>query len=438
MDLDSSIMRAAGMRERDRRHVWHTWTPLREDRAQAMFSHGEGYRVWDVDGKEYIDATSCALSAVCGYRHPELDAAVERQLRRLHHFDLSAGSHEPAGLLAERIASYLPDGLSRTLFVNSGSEGFEAAMMIAAAHHAHLGRPRSRMVSFARGYHGSTLLCRSLSALPRVGHLFEAPLPVTHVELPAAPARLRRPDALQPLMRAFERAFGDDPGDLPMAVAVEPFLNVGGGIMLPPGFLPALRRLCDRTGTLLVLDEIFTGYGRTGRMFAHQHEPGAEPDILVTSKGLSGGYVPIGAVTVKEHLHQGFRHDPVLGGLRYGHTNSGHALACAAALATLDLLDKHDLPHQAEVLGARLLERLAPLAATGRVADVRGLGLITVVELATPEAATRLVAQARRRGLLLRRQGPEGLAVMAAPPLTIDQQGIDTLADRLWLALADQ
>ncbi|MFF7260968.1 aspartate aminotransferase family protein [Streptomyces sp. NPDC008159] len=418
------------VRERDRRHVWHTWTPLAADRSALTVSHGAGHQVWDIDGRAYVDAS--ALNSTCGYAHPDVLRAIVDQASRLHHFDLSVAGHRPAGLLAERLAGHLPADLTKTLFVNSGSEGFDAALMMAVSYWAHLGRPRSRVVTFARSYHGATLLSRSLSTLPRNRHLLAEPLPVTRVELPLEARELRHADSLPALLAAFEQAIGHDPDDLPAAVVVEPFLNVGGAVMLPPGFLRELRALCDATGTLLVLDEVFTAYGRCGAMFATLRE-GVTPDILVSSKGLSGGYVPIAAVTVRQRVHDTFDRDPVIGGLRYGHTTSGHAVACAAGLATLDVLERQRLPERAERLGADLLRRLAPLADAPGVVDVRGLGLILVVETAAPELATDVLARARENGLLLRQVGA---AVMAVPPLVIDDEGATAVVDGLYGAVS--
>jgi adenosylmethionine-8-amino-7-oxononanoate aminotransferase len=420
-----------GSRARDSRYLWHPWSPPAGDQAWRMMARGEGYRVWDVEGREFIDAS--ALNSTCGYAHPEVMAAIGGQLARLHMVDLSAASCEPAGLLAERIASYLPPVLSKTLLVNSGSEGIEAAVMIAASYWSHVGRQRSRVVAFARAYHGSTLVSRSLSGLPFTDHPFREPLPVTHVELPASPRELREPGSLPLLLGGFERAIGNDPSDLPIAVVVEPLLNVGGGVVLPAGFLRGLSGLCAATGTLLIADEVFTGYGRTGRMFACQHED-VVPDILVSSKGLAGGYLPITAVTVKQRIHDTFNDDhSVRGGLRYGHTTSGHAVACAAALATLDVIEKEDLAERSRYLGARLLGRLAPLAGDGEVCDVRGLGLVLTVEMSSVDAANRLMLRAQDAGLLLRQQGQ---AVMAVPPLIIDDRGADEIAARLERCLA--
>ncbi|MFF7974921.1 aminotransferase class III-fold pyridoxal phosphate-dependent enzyme [Streptomyces sp. NPDC007905] len=178
---------------------------------------------------------------------------------------------------------------------------------------------------------------------------------------------------------------------------------------------------------------MFTAYGRCGAMFATLREQ-VTPDILVSSKGLSGGYVPIAAVTVRRHVHDTFDRDPVIGGLRYGHTTSGHAVACAAALATLDVLEKQRLPERAERLGTDLVGRLAPLTGTPGVRDVRGLGLILVVETDSPDRASRILARARERGLLLRQVGA---AVMAVPPLVIDDAGAAAVVDGLTEAVVD-
>ncbi|TDC82872.1 aspartate aminotransferase family protein [Micromonospora sp. KC606] len=272
-----------------------------------------------------------ALNSTCGYAHPAVVRSLAEQASRLQHVDLSLSTHELAGVLAERLAAYLPGPLNRTLLVNSGSEGFDAAVLMAVQVAGHAGHPRSRIVSSARGYQGATLLSRSLSSLPRNRHPLPAPLPVTLVELPVPPRQLRRPESLPLLLEAFSRAIDADPADPPAAVVVEPFLNVGGGVVLPDGFLPGLRRLCDEAGALLVVDEVFTAYGRCGRMFAVNRED-VIPDIVVTSKGLAGGYAAIPAVTVTDRVYDSFSADPVIGGLRYGHTTSGHAVACAADL----------------------------------------------------------------------------------------------------------
>ncbi|MEU2085513.1 aminotransferase class III-fold pyridoxal phosphate-dependent enzyme [Streptomyces albus] len=418
-------------RERDRRHLWHPWSSVRQPADdRPILVAGEGCRVRDVTGARYLDAMASAMNSSCGYAHPALLEAARRQLELLPHFDLSAASHLPAGLAAERIAGLLPAGLERTFFVNSGSEATEAAVRIAHDHWTNRDEPRDRLVTFAAGYHGTTLVAQHLSGLPTNAIHGTAPFPVTRVELPLEPAALRTPEALTLLANAFERAVLDGPP--PAAVMVEPLLNVGGGVVLPDGFLRALRTLCDRTGALLIVDEVFCGFGRTGRMFGFQHD-GVTPDLVTMSKGISGGYVPFAALTTTDEVYRSFAADPLLGGLRYGHTTGGHAVACAVALAVLDVIEERGLVGSAARLGAELLAGLAPLAEHPEVTDVRGLGLVATVECRQPESAAALVAEAKRQGVLLRQQGR---AVMAIPPLVIDAAEVAELVRAVEQAVA--
>ena len=413
---------------RDARHVWHPWSPAVPVVPRVLLDRGDGYHVWDIDGRRYIDGISSALNVTCGHRHPVLRQAIADQLDRLCHVDLSVSGHEPAALLAERIAGLMPDGLDRTLFVNSGSEAAEAAVRIATDYWRHVGRPRRRIVTFARGYHGTTVLGQSLSGLPHTAHPMRSPVPVSRVQLPCDPRDLRGIGGLADLLDEFDRALwaGTGPTDV-AAIMVEPFLNVGGGVVLPPRLLRGLAERCTETGALLVLDEVFTGYGRTGRMFGFDHD-GVRPDIVMTSKGLCGGYLPLGAVTVTQQVYDAFRHSPGGGMLHYGHTTSGHAVACSAALAALSVLERDGLVARAERLGRRLIDLLAALGEAPQVADVRGLGLVVVVELDTREAADRVSAGCQARGLLVRQQMT---SVMVVPPLIVDEAGIDEIAEAL-------
>lgn len=406
------------IRERDRKYVCHPWSPMSEDRSKHTFERGDGYKVWDIDGKEYIDC--CSLNSTCGYGNHDIATPAYQQLIKFHGTDLSLASHPPVGELAERIASFLPNELSKTLFVNSGSEGIEAAVFIAASYWEQIGQPRHRLISFADGYHGSTIATRTITQLPRVVQPFDHPITSTYVELPAKPKDLHKPENLQPLLDAFEKALKDDDTP-PMAVVVEPLLNVGGGIKLPKGFLAGLRKLCNDTGALLILDEVFTAYARTGKMFAFQHED-MHPDILVSSKGLAGGYMPITAVTMTKDIHTTFSKDIHIGGLRYGHTTSGHAVACIAALATLDLIERESLCERADKFGNKLVEEFSQYKGQGDIVDVRGMGLIFILELPTYEIGAKFKEVAESKGLLVRQSGP---AIKVVPPLTIDEDGIN-------------
>jgi adenosylmethionine-8-amino-7-oxononanoate aminotransferase len=326
----------------------------------------------------------------------------------------------------------MPPELSRTLLTNSGTEGIEAALLIAGMYAQLSGEPRTRVVTFARGYHGSTLLSREMSGLPHLAHPFASPLDVTRIDLPLSARETRDVAGLPALVEEFRRALLDvEPP--PLAVLIEPLLNVGGGVVLPAGFLTEVRRLCDESGALLVLDEVSTGYGRTGRMFAFQHDD-VVPDIVVTSKGLAAGYAPISAVNVRESIYRQFEQDPLVGGLRFGQTTSGHAISCAAALATLDVIERDGLVERADRAGRLLTSRIVSVADGDTVADVRGLGLFVSVEFTREPDAERVVAEAEARGLLLRRQGA---VVMLVPPLTVDDAALESIADRFAAALKE-
>lgn len=399
--------------------LWHPWNPATAHDGRTVIDHGTGYTVTDANGRTYIDAISGALNANCGHGNTRIAAAAQRQLRRIAHFDLGVATHEPARALADELAALLPDGQWHTVFVNSGSEATELAIKLAHDYWRNVGEPRTHVVSFADGYHGSTLLAKSLTLLP--GNAADVPVgfPITHVSLPMPAWQLRdaEPGAL---LARFADAIATRPT---AAVIVEPLLNVGGGIVLPRGFLRGLRDLCDRTGTLLITDEVFCGLGRTGRMFGFEHD-GAVPDVVTTSKGLAAGYVPIAAVTANDRVFDSYTTDV----LRYGHTTGGHAVACAAGLEVLRILGEQRLVANAAARGSELLDALAPLAESPGVVDVRGLGLVVTVEFASNEFADEVAARTLAAGVLLRRQRHH---LMAIPPLVIDQRGTAELAGRI-------
>jgi adenosylmethionine-8-amino-7-oxononanoate aminotransferase len=404
--------------------LWHPWNPPTAQRDRTVIDHGLGYTVTDARGRTYIDAMSGALNAHCGHANTELVAAAAEQLGRLAHVDLGVAAHQPAVALAERLGGLLPAGTGwHTVFVNSGSEATELAVKLAHDYWRNLGRPRTHIMSLADGYHGGTLLARSLTALP--GNTADVPVgfPITRITLPTNAQRLRT-GSPEPLLERFADAIRHEPA---AAVIVEPLLNVGGGIVLPDGFLTGLRELCDATGTLLILDEVFCGLGHTGRMFGFEHA-GVVPDIVTCSKGLGAGYIPIAAVTAASKIYDSYVDDV----LRYGHTTGGHAVACAVGLAVLDILAEQRLPENAAARGAELLTALRPLAALPGVRDVRGLGLVVTVEFADETTAERAATLALDAGVILRRQRRH---LMAIPPLVIDERGTAELADRMLTAI---
>ncbi|MFF2618798.1 aspartate aminotransferase family protein [Kitasatospora sp. NPDC058046] len=427
-------------RRADSGHLWHPWSPIRSDSPRLFLTSGEGCRVTDDTGRSYLDLRAGTLNATVGYGEQRVVDAIARQARQLMTWDLAEVATEPAALLAERIAALCPQGLSRTLFCNSGSEGVEAALKIARMFHWITGdKERTVVASWADGYHGATTagIAATGAAFRRDG---AGPLPegFLHLATPrcaACAAGAPGHECRVPGVGEWEAQLAAVGAHRVAAILVEPVLSVGGVVVPPDGTLAALRALCERHGILLIADEVATGIGRTGHMLGFQHDlgDGTGPDIVVTSKGLAGGYAPLAAVTVREDIYEAFADDPYLGGLRHGHTTGGHATSCAAALAVLDIVEGEDLPARAAAVGRAVREQLsADLAGNPAVREVRGRGLLIGVETSSIGAAQDVAALAQRAGVLVRAFGP---VLTIAPPLVITEAdalaGARTVVDAL-------
>jgi adenosylmethionine-8-amino-7-oxononanoate aminotransferase len=433
----SQALAADDLAELDRRHLWHPWTPAAALADPLLIVAGRGCEVTDARGKRYLDARSGQFNAAVGYGHPRVLAAIEAQARTLMTYTLLGASNQPAVQLAARLAERLGEPLTRTFFCNSGSEATEAAVKIARMYHGLRGQPdRTLVLSLADGYHGTTLAAVSMSASP-VGWAGCGPLPGGFATIPTPRCSdCATGDAHDrctvPGPEALADAIHEHGADRVAAFIVEPVLGVGGIIPLPDGYLRGVREICDRYGILLIVDEVTTGFGRTGTWFAHQRD-GIRPDVITTAKGLTGGYLPLAAVTTTPAVADTFAGDPMFGGFRHGHTTSGHGIAAAAALAVLDVLEDDGLvDHAATVgarLGGRLVERLAGLAG---VRDVRGVGLLAGIELDSFERALAVVAACRRDGVIVR---CEGTVIAVAPPLIVTAAQVDRIVDTLHAAV---
>ncbi|MFD0424270.1 aminotransferase family protein [Streptomyces parvus] len=393
--------------------LWRPWTPITQQAGSLRIVEALGNRVRDVEGNWYLDGISGVLNASCGHGHPRLIEAATQQLQRLVHYDPMVSSHDPAETLAARLAELLPGDLNETVLLNSGSEATEAALRIALQYWRNLGEHRDRVITFEAAYHGTTFLAQQLSKLPFTVSEWTPPFPIEHVALPAAPRELRTEEGADALIAAFAQAL--EAGPPAAAVMVEPLLGLGGCVVLPAGFLARLRELCDRHGALLILDEVFCGFGRTGRMFGFEHE-GITPDLVTMSKGISGGYVPLAAVTVTSRIKETFVREPVAQGLRYGHTTGGHAVASAVGNTVLDVMADEKLVENAAAQGNALLEGLRKLEASPLITDVRGLGLVVAIEADTPESAAAIAEASARAGVMTR---AERGVIRIAPPLTL-------------------
>ncbi|MEX0174083.1 aspartate aminotransferase family protein [Streptomyces sp. LMG1-1-1.1] len=393
--------------------LWRPWTPITQQAESLRIVEARGNRVRDADGNWYLDGISGVLNASCGHGHPRLIEAASRQFRQLVHYDPMVSSHDPAETLASRLAELLPGELNETCLLNSGSEATEAALRIALQYWRNIGEDRNRVITFEAAYHGTTYLAQQLSGLPFTVSEWVPPFPIDHVALPAPAREMRTEESADALIARFARAL--ESGPPAAAVMAEPLLGLGGCVVLPAGFLARLRKLCDDHGALLILDEVFCGFGRTGRMFGFDHD-GITPDIVTMSKGISGGYVPLAAVAVTSSIKETFVREPVVQGLRYGHTTGGHAVASAVANTVLDIMADEKLVENSATQGAALLDGLRKLASSPLITDVRGLGLVVAVETDSPESGAAIAAAAARAGVMTRH---ERGVIRIAPPLTL-------------------
>jgi acetylornithine/succinyldiaminopimelate/putrescine aminotransferase len=363
-----------------------------------------GATVWDDRGLPYLDLLAGMGVANVGHTHPEVVAAVRAQAERhLHVMVYGELVQESQVRLAARLAGLLPTGLDVAYFTSSGTEAVEGALKTARKHTG-----RSRLVAFEGGFHGDTLGALSIGGNAVYRRPFEPLLP--DVEL------LPFDDVAA--LAAIDRRTA--------AVVVEP-VQAEGGVRIPSaGFLPALRQRCDRTGALLVLDEVVTGFGRTGRLFAHEHAA-VVPDLLVLAKALGGG-LPLGAFVGSRTVMSTLAHDPPLAHVT---TFGGHPLSCAAGLAALEIVLRDDLAGRAAALGRSLLERLGALRGRGGLVAVRGIGLLLGLEFEAPAACARFAARALARRLVLNWTLHRDTVIRLAPPLVLGPAEADDAVRRI-------
>ncbi len=419
----------------DRRHVWHPYAPMPavEDPLVVESAHGVRLRVSDPDGgtRELVDGMSSWWAAIHGYRHPVLDAAVREQLGRMSHVMFGGLTHEPGVRLAARLAEITPEPLEHVFLCDSGSIAVEVAIKMCLQYWRSAGRPeRRRLLTWRGGYYGDTFHPMSLCD-PETGmhHLWSGILP-DQVFVDAPP-----PGVDAPVDPAYLRAVAgvlEARGDEVAAVIVEPVVQGAGGMRFHhPGYLCALRELADRAGALLVFDEIATGFGRTGELFAAAHA-GVSPDVMCVGKAMTGGYVTMAATLCTPRVAEGIARGevPVLA---HGPTFMGNPLAAAVSLASIDLLLAGDWRADVGRIEAGLRTGLAPARDVPGVRDVRVLGAIGVVQLDGPVDVARASAAAVARGVWLR---PFADLVYAMPPYVAGDEEVALVAEAMVAAAA--
>jgi adenosylmethionine-8-amino-7-oxononanoate aminotransferase len=423
----------------DRRHVWHAFTQMAEYEPLILES-GRGCVLTDIDGREYVDGVSSLWCNVHGHRHPRIDAAIGAQLGRLAHGTLLGASHPPAIQLAKRLADLAPGDLNHVFFSSDGSSAVEVALKLAFQYWRQCEDPqpqRTKFLAFTEAYHGDTIGSVSVGGVPRFHDMFRPLLfEVVRAAAPnprALPAGVTLEQANQFYLGKLEVLLAEHHKEL-AAIIIEPLVQCAAGmIMHPPGFLRGVAELAARYDALLIADEIATGFGRTGTMFACEQEQ-VTPDLLCLGKGITGGYLPLAATIATPRIWRAFLGDySEQKTFFHGHTYSGNPLAAAAALASLDVFQEEDTLRELQPKVARLGDHLSRLATHPRVADARQTGLIAGVELVKDKAREEPYASEDRvgwkvcrdvldRGLWIR---PLGDVLVFMPPLAVSLDQID-------------
>lgn len=400
-------------------HIWLPYAQMRTLPAPVAISRTEGSRLYLADGRELVDGVGSWWTSVHGYNRAELLDAARAQMAKMPHIMLGGLAHEPAYRLASRLAALTPGDLSRVFFTESGSVAVEVAMKTAIQYFRNrTGEQRTKFVSFLGGYHGDTLATMSVCD-PDEGmhHMFRGALAEQYVvALPETRDQIR---ALETLLATDKKI---------AAILIEPLIQGAGGMrMHSPQVLKTLRRLCDQAGVLLIFDEIFTGFGRTGEMFA-ANRAGVTPDIMCLGKAITGGVTPLAATIASSKVYAAFHTENPDHALMHGPTYTGHALACAVANAGLDLFADGSLLKRVKKLEASLTSALAPAKEIDSVADVRILGAVAAVEMAEAfplEAARKWFID---QGTFIR---PLGRTVYLSPAYAISEEDLSRLTSAI-------
>ena len=427
----------------DRETVWHAFTQMAEYEP-LVIERAFGCTLVDLDGREYLDGTSSLWCNLHGHRHPRLDAALRAQLDQVAHTTNLGASNPTTIRLAERLVQLAPAGLNHVFFSDDGATAVEVALKLAFQYWRQRPDPRpnkTAYLAFDAAYHGDTLGSVSVGGVERFHAMFR-PLLFDVVRAPAPdayrlPAGVSADGACDHYLAELERRFAEHHERL-AAVVIEPLVQCAAGMLMhPPGFLAGVRRLATKYDVLLIADEVAVGFGRTGKLFACEHEQ-VSPDLLCLAKGLTGGYLPMAATLATTELWQAFlgRYDEAKT-FFHGHTYGGNPLGAAVALASLDVFEEERTLERVAARADQLEVRLAKFAEHTHVGSVRQRGLIAGIELVKDRASNtpygwtvkrgqRVCDAARERGVLLR---PLGNVVVLMPPLAISEAELDCICD---------
>lgn len=440
------------LQEKDRRYLWHPYTQMKDyaGRDLLLIDRAEGIRLIDEQGRSYYDTISSWWCIVHGHNHPAIKAAIARQLERVEQVLLAGTSHEAAILLAEKLVAMTPDNLAKVFYSDNGSTACEIAIKMSLQYWQHVGQPqRKELVALERGYHGDTIGTMSLGGVPEFHGVFADLLFDSH-RLPSpycyrCPMGLAQESCDCQCLDSFAELLASR-GERIAALIVEPLIQAAGGMVIYPAkHLQKAAALCKEYGVHLVLDEVATGFGRTGTMFAME-QAGVSPDFLCLSKGLTGGCLPMAATLTTEEVYQAFYGDYSEGRTFFhGHTFTGNPVAAAAALGCMQVFAEERTMARLPEKISHLHHRMARFAELPWVGDLRQLGMISAMELVKDRQSKQAYEFGERvgwqiylagleEGLLLR---PIGNVIYLWLPLATTVTEIDDICERAWRVLSD-
>ena len=439
--------------EKDLKYIWHPCSQMKdyEELKPIVIDHAQGINLYDVDGNVYKDVVSSWWCNLLGHCNPRINAAVKKQIDTLEHVIFANFSHKTAITLCEKLSKVLPEGLCKFNFTDNGSSAIEAAMKVSFQYHYQTGNPqKKKFMALSDAYHGETIGALSVGGVDLYSEIYKPILlDITRIQGPdcfRCPYGKNREECNCECIEHAEKTF-EKYGDETCALLVEPLLQGSAGMKIyPPLYLKKLRELCNKYNVHLIADEIATGYGRTGKMFACNHA-GIAPDIMCLSKGLTGGYMPMAIFVTTQKIYDAFYADYNSGkAFMHSHTYSGNPLACSAAIEVLNILEEEKIIEKAcekaKYFNQLIKETFLPHKNVG---EVRSIGLINAIELVKDKTTKepfdsklrtgyQIYKKALKEGVLLR---PLGDVIYFNPPLIIEKNDMDFVVEKAYKCMKD-
>ncbi|SMO48448.1 adenosylmethionine-8-amino-7-oxononanoate aminotransferase apoenzyme [Melghirimyces algeriensis] len=438
------------MLEKNRRYLWNPFTQMKEYLADhpPIIERADGVKLFDVEGRSYYDGNASVWLNPHGHNRRELNQAITEQLEKVAHSTLLGSANVPALLLAERLVQITPEGLEKVFYSDSGATAVEVAIKMAYLYWKHRGQPqRNQFISMTNAYHGDTVGAVSIGGIDLFHSAFDRMLfPTEKVPYPYSYRYLgSEEDCRSACLQELEQCLAEK-GETIAAVVVEPLVQGAAGlIMMPPGYLKEVEKLCRKYQTLLIADEVATGFGRTGKMFACEHED-VKPDLLCLGKKLTGGYLPVAATLATDEIYSAFYDDhETAKTFFHGHSYTGNQLGCAVALASLDLYEKENRVDHVRKMTPHVADLLQSTAKLTHVGEVRQCGLMIGIELVQDKTkkslypykaaiGAKVCKRARELGMITR---PLGHVITFLPPLVATREELTEMVHILHQAIQE-